>query len=60
MQCLWTTTGRARELRNEIQRMLVMSDAPVLDAALLAPRVLRAAPPAEEATTDLSPGSTGR
>ena len=61
MRCLcdYHWPGNVRELRNEIQRMLVMSDTPVLDAALLAPRVLRAAPPAEEAATDLLAGLDG-
>ena len=51
--------GNVRELRNEIQRMLVMSGAPVLEAALLSPRVLRAAPRADEALTDLMAGLDG-
>jgi two-component system response regulator HupR/HoxA len=51
--------GNVRELRNEIQRMLVVTEKPLLEAPLLSPRVLRAAPHAEERVTDVLAGLDG-
>ncbi|MEJ2622085.1 MAG: sigma-54 dependent transcriptional regulator, partial [Candidatus Thiodiazotropha sp.] len=45
--------GNVRELQNEIRHMLVMGESELLGADLLSPRVLRAAPEADEADVDL-------
>jgi len=41
--------GNVRELQNEIKRMLVMAGGDYLEASLLSPQVLRAAPKEDEA-----------
>ena len=41
--------GNVRELQNEIKRMLVMASGDYLEASLLSPQVLRAAPKEDEA-----------
>jgi len=51
--------GNVRELQNEIQHMLVMSDGKVLGAELLSPRVLRAAPMADDGALDSLAGLDG-
>jgi len=51
--------GNVRELRNQIQRMLVMTTTSRLDAALLSPRVLCAAPPAEMQRAEVPAGRDG-
>ncbi|MCU7830343.1 MAG: sigma-54 dependent transcriptional regulator [Candidatus Thiodiazotropha sp. (ex Myrtea sp. 'scaly one' KF741663)] len=45
--------GNVRELQNEIRHMLVMTDSDLLSADLLSPRVLQAAPEADEADLKL-------
>lgn len=51
--------GNVRELQNEVQHMLVMSDADVLGAELLSPRVLRAAPEEDESALETLAGLDG-
>lgn len=51
--------GNVRELQNEIQHMLVMSNASILGAELLSPRVLRAAPEEDEQELEILAGLNG-
>ncbi|TPV60681.1 sigma-54-dependent Fis family transcriptional regulator [Aestuariibacter sp. GS-14] len=51
--------GNVRELQNEVRRMLVMSEGEWLTADLLNPRVLRAAPDAEDDDIDMFAGLEG-
>jgi two-component system response regulator HupR/HoxA len=53
--------GNVRELMNEIQRMLALSDGPILGADLLAPQVLLARlaqTPSQNQTPDGTPGAS--
>jgi two-component system response regulator HupR/HoxA len=61
MACLraYRWPGNARELQNEILRMLAVSDEPRLGAELLSPRVLRAAAEVEERDLSLLDGLDG-
>jgi two-component system response regulator HupR/HoxA len=61
MACLraYRWPGNARELQNEILRMLALTDAPRLGAELLSPRVLRAAVAEEEQHLSLLDGLDG-
>jgi two-component system response regulator HupR/HoxA len=61
MACLkaYRWPGNARELQNEILRMLALTDEPRLGAELLSPRALRAAAEAEESDLSLLDGLDG-
>lgn len=51
--------GNIRELQNEIRRMLVLADEPILGADLLSPRVLRAAPEEQSPVIEHIAGLSG-
>lgn len=58
--CAYHWPGNVRELQNELQQVLVMGpENDVLGAELLSPRILRAAPPEEEAETEILVGLDG-
>ncbi len=57
--CAYRWPGNVRELRNEILRMVALSDGPVLSAGHLSPRVLRAAEDHEEPDLNLLAGLDG-
>jgi two-component system response regulator HupR/HoxA len=63
LDCLsaYAWPGNVRELQNEIQRMLVLSDGPVLTPDLLAPQIRQAGPTRTgTAEADDNPGLRGR
>ncbi|HET9699300.1 MAG TPA: helix-turn-helix domain-containing protein, partial [Burkholderiales bacterium] len=51
--------GNAREMQNEILRMLALADEPLLGAELLSPRVVQAAREEEEEPMRLLAGTDG-